>query len=333
MPSVQAARAALEAGDRVAQGQTPMAQGIPAPEGRTLFGVAAALVTLAIWTSWIVGTRAAVSGEGYFSPSVLVLIRFGFTAVLLTPVLWRMGLIPKGVKWPALVGLLFSGSPYIFLVGAGLKYAPIADVGPLLPGTVPLMVAGLSALIFGERFTLARRFGLGLIAAGVVAIVAIGPAPLPGMEDKLLLGHLLILGGALSWAIYTISLRASGLNGFEATAYVAFWSLVLALPVMAPGLREDLARAAQAPLSLWLVQILIQGALAGFVALLTFATAVRWLGPSKTAAITGLTPVTATLAGIPVMGEIPTPVQLVACLGIVLGVGLVTGAIGGRRTG
>ncbi|HEY0276492.1 MAG TPA: DMT family transporter [Paenirhodobacter sp.] len=308
-----------------------MTQGAIAPGGRVLFGVGAALVTLAIWTSWLVGTRVAVTGPGYFSPSVLVLIRFGFTTLLLVPVLWRMRLIPRGVKWPVLVGLLFSGSPYLYLVGKGLTYAPIADVGPLLPGTVPLMVAGLSMLVFGERFTWARWAGLGLIAAGILLIVTTGPDALPGVEDKRLFGHLLILAGALSWTIYTISLRASGLPGLEATAFVAFWSLVLALPVMAPGLPADLARAAQAPLTLWLAQIAIQGALAGFVALLTFATAVRWLGPSKTAAITGLTPVTAMLAGIPVMGEIPTPFQILACICIVIGVALVTGAIGARH--
>ncbi len=298
-----------------------MTQGSAVAQGRPVFGVAAALVTLAIWTSWLVSTRAAVSATGYFSPSILVLIRFGFTAIVLAPVLWRMRLVPRGVKWPVLIGLLFSGSPYFFLVGEGLKYAPVADVGPLLPGTVPLMVAGLSALVFGERFSWMRRIGLGLIAAGIVLIVATGPDAGSGDGDGLLYGHLLILGGAFSWAVYTISLRASGLNGFDATAFVAFWSLIVAVPMMAPGLPADLARAAQAPISQWLVQILIQGALAGFVALLTFATAVRWLGPSKTAAITALTPVTAMLAGIPILGEIPTMFQIVACLAIVSGGG------------
>lgn len=297
------------------------------PISRPAFGVLAALVTLSIWTSWIVGTRVAVSGPGYFTPSVLILIRFGFSALLLAPVIWRMRLIPRSVGWPARIGLLLSGAPYVFLVGAGLRHAPIADVGPLLPGTVPLLVAGLSAVIFGERFTLMRKLGLGLIAAGVVLIVATGTAG----EGNRLLGHALILAGALSWAIYTVSLRASGLTGIEATAYVAFWSLVLSVPLMAPTLSADLARAAQAPLSMWAAQILIQGVLAGFVALLTFATAVRIIGPSKTAAITGLTPVTAMLVGIPVTGEVPGPFQIIACFGIVLGVALVTGALAPRR--
>ena len=70
------------------------------PAVRPAIGVLAALVTLAIWTSWIVGTRVAVSGPGYFTPSVLVLIRFGFTTLLLVPVLWRMRFIPRGVGWP-----------------------------------------------------------------------------------------------------------------------------------------------------------------------------------------------------------------------------------------
>lgn len=294
---------------------------------KRLIGFAAAIVTVGIWTSWMVGTRAAVSGRGEFSPSILLLIRFGFATLMLLPVLWRMRFIPRGVPLPALVGLLCSGSPYILLVGAGLKYAPVADVGPLLPGTVPLFVAGLSMLAFGERFKGARRLGLVCIAAGVGLIIGTSGDG----SDALWKGHLLILAGALSWAIYTISLRASGLSGWDATAFVAFWSLVLALPFIAPSLPGDWARAAQASWSMWAIQICIQGLLAGFLALLTFATAVRWLGPSRTAAITGLTPVTAILAGIPVMGEMPTIWQWLACAAIVLGVALVTGVLGSRR--
>lgn len=312
----------------------PPAAGAQANTSAALLkGVVAALVTLAIWTSWIVGTRAAVSGESYFAPSVLILLRFGIATVLLSPVLWRMRFVPRQVGWPARLGLLLSGSPYIYLVGTGMQHAPIADVGPLLPGTVPLMVAGLSMLVFRERFSLLRSLGLGLIAAGVVLIVSLSPA-LPQTAGAVseggtrLLGHALILAGALSWAIYTISLRASGLSGIEATAYVAFWSLLLALPFLLPTLPAGLARAAQAPAGLWLAQICIQGLLAGLLALLTFATAVRWLGPSRTSAITGLTPVTATLVGIPVLGEVPTALQGLACGVIVLGVALVTGALG-----
>jgi drug/metabolite transporter (DMT)-like permease len=291
-------------------------------------GVGAALATLAAWTAWIVATRAAVGASGYFSPMLLILIRFGLSALMLAPVLWRMGVLPRGLGWPRRLGLLMSGSPYVLLVGMGMKHAPVADVGPLLPGTMPLFVAILSALVYGERFSRARRFGMVLVALGIVLILIGGHR---SDTDHLALGQLLILTGALCWAIYTISLRNSGLMGVEAIAYVAFWSLVLALPFALPGLPADLARAAQAPVSQWIMQICIQGLFAGLLAMLTYTLAVRCLGPSRSAALTGLTPVTAMLAGWAFLHETPAPAQILAGLVIVFGVLLSTGAIVVRR--
>lgn len=292
-----------------------------------LFGVVAALITLSVWTAWIVATRAAVTGQGYFSPSVLVLIRFGVSVLFLAPVLWRMGLMPKCLTWPRRFGLLMAGSPYVFLVSAGMKHVPVADIGPLLPGTMPLIVAILSALIFGEKFSIPRRLGMALVAVGIVMILT----GAHHSESGNLLGHVLILSGALAWAIYTVSLRNSGLTGIEATAYGAFWSLVLALPFVLPHLPEDFARASQAPLGDWVIQICVQGILSGFVAMLTYTMAVRNLGPSRSAAITGLTPVTVMLAGWVVLAEVPTLIQSLACVIIVLGVLLSTGAIAWGR--
>ena len=84
-------------------------------------GVAAALVTLSVWTAWIVATRAAVAGQGHFSPGILILIRFGVSTLLMAPILWRMGLVPRGLNWPRRIGLLMSGSPYVCLVGLGMR--------------------------------------------------------------------------------------------------------------------------------------------------------------------------------------------------------------------
>lgn len=291
-------------------------------------GVAAALVTLSVWTAWIVATRAAVSGQAYFSPAMLILIRFGVSVVFLAPVLLKMGLFPKGLNWPRRFGLLMSGSPYVFLVGMGMKYAPVADVGPLLPGTMPLIVAILSAVIFGERFSMMRRLGMVMVAVGIVMIVT---GTHRGDSSNLFLGHVLILLGALSWAIYTISLRGSGLSGIQATAYVAVWSLVVAIPFILPSLPVDFARAAQAPLRDWLLQIFVQGVLSGFVALLTYTIAVRNLGPTRSAALTGLTPVTVMLAGWAFLAEVPAAIQVVACVVIVVGVLLSTGVISPDR--
>lgn len=295
---------------------------------RVAIGFLAALATVVSWTTWIVSTRAIVSDAEPLAPALLAFIRFGTAAVLLSPYWWRLRGMPKGKSPWLLIGLMFAGIPYMGAVLLGLQYAPATEAGPLLTGTLPLFVGALSAVLLGERFTKLRLMGLAGIAIGTFAII--GQSML-GPNSGHWLGHLFILLGALSWSIYTIAFRKSGLSAVEAAALVGLWSVIALIPFAA----SDIWQAIETTAVLTLVQQLaIQGLLAGVLALILFTTAVSYLGPSRTTAITALTPVTALMAAGLWIGEIPNPWGMAGCGAIVFGVIMASGVIDewvGRR--
>ena len=301
------------------------AQARPLANASVLGGTAAALVTVALWTTWLVGTRAAVAGQHHLDPGVLVFIRFASAALLLAPAWLKVGIRPRGLSGRVIAGLLFAGPPYALLIANGLRFAPAAEAGPLLPGAMPLFVAILAVLILRERLTAIRVIGLALVALGVLAIAGHGVLFPTG---DAWIGHLMVLSGAFCWAVYTIAFRKSGLSGAAAAGLVGVWSVILMLPFIWTGVVPELLAL---PTDVLFTQIVIQGLLGGVVALVTFGIAVRLLGPSRAAAITALTPAAATLAAIPVLGEIPSVVALIGCAATFMGVLLASGAIGARR--
>lgn len=68
------------------------------------------------------------------------------------------------------------------------------------------------------------------------------------------------------------------------------------------------------------MQALVQGVVAGIVALYFYGDAVRRLGASRAAVLGSFTPVVAALAGIPLLGEIPNAVAWAAIFTVSAGV-------------
>jgi drug/metabolite transporter (DMT)-like permease len=304
------------------------AEAAPAAERSSLrIGVLAALLTVVMWTTWTVGSRFAMQGAQPLSPALLAVIRFGTSALLLAPWWWRSGLIPRGVPKLALLGLMIGGLPYQFLVLWGLRYAPASEAGPLLAGTLPLFIGLLSLLMQGEKLSGARIAGILLITLGALAITGTG---LLRFADGHWRGHLLVLAAAFSWSLYTVAFRRSGLSGVQAAAFVGLWSVLLLAPFALVPALEGMA---QMPVAVLLKHVLIQGIMAGVVALITFTTAVRYLGASRTSAITALTPVAVTLVAMLLLGEAPGLPELTGCLLITSGVVLASGVLRRRAAG
>jgi drug/metabolite transporter (DMT)-like permease len=286
-------------------------------------GVFAALVTVAVWTAWLVGTRHATAHAG-LGPAWLALLRYGVPALLLAPVWWRAGLLPKGVDRRLVAGMVIgSGAPFFVVVAAALARAPAAEAGVLLPGTMPLFVALLAATVFGERIGRVRLAGFALIVASVAAIG--GPALAAGTHEAAALA--LFPLGACLWAVFTLSFRRSGLAPLTATAVVAAWSTLLALPF---ALLAGFEGIAAVPIGVLAGQAVIQGITSGIIGVAAYAFAVGRIGASRAAAFSSLAPALAALAAIPVLGEIPTPLTLAGVGLAVAGVALASGAIGRR---
>jgi drug/metabolite transporter (DMT)-like permease len=121
------------------------------------------------------------------------------------------------------------------------------------------------------------------------------------------------------WAVYTLRFQRSGLAPIQAAALICFWSAILFLPAY---LLFDLVRLGSAPVREVVVQTIYQGVLMSTVAIVTFNRAVSLLGSGAATAIVALVPVVASVMAIPILGEIPTPIEGVAIAVIVIGVTL-----------
>jgi drug/metabolite transporter (DMT)-like permease len=291
----------------------------PAPSSRTLVGWVAALATVTIWALWMVGTRHAVTHD--LKPAAIGLLRFGVPALVLAPLWWRAGLYPKGLKPLAALGLLGSGAPFFLTVATGMRFAPAADIGPLLPGTMPLFVALIGWTLFGEKLGRLRLLGFALILAGILAI---GGRGLLDLESGAWRGHALLLTGAFMWGLYTHAYRRSGLGPIEAAGLIGFWSVLLLLPFGAPAVAEAIAQGQGGPL---LVQAVIQGVASGIFAMVLNGIAIDRLGASRSAAISPLGPVLAVLIAIPVLGEFPDAAAVLGLLAAATGVVLASGVM------
>lgn len=210
-----------------------------------------------------------------------------------------------------------GGAPFVLIAGSGLRIAGAAEAGALLPGTVPLCVALVSALL-GERFGAARFAGIAMIATAVAVVLL--PAVLLGADGRWP-GYVLLLVAALLSAGYTIALRRSGIGAWEAAAFVSLGSVLMLAPFFLLAPDQGLF---SAPLDRVLVQAGFQGLASGVLAPVAFAAAVRRLGPSHAAAFGSLSPGAACFGGFTLLGEVPDGSTLAAVLAAAMGVVLVS---------
>jgi drug/metabolite transporter (DMT)-like permease len=118
-----------------------------------------------------------------------------------------------------------------------------------------------------------------------------------------LIGIIALVVAAMMWAIYTLLFRRSKLTPVQGAALICFWSAILFLPIYILGGLSHLALASPREIAL---QALYQGVLMSGVALAAFNRSIALLGPSAATAIIALIPAVASLAAIPILGEIPS---------------------------
>jgi drug/metabolite transporter (DMT)-like permease len=282
-------------------------------------GLIAALATFSIGVGWHLATR--VGATGTLTAIDMALIRFAMPPILLLPLILK-----RGVAWnggglkSGLAMFLGGGLPYGFVVLAGAGLAPVAHMGALLPGTIPLSVSVLAFFLLGERIPRLRLVGLGLSFLGMVLV---GTQALTHGAPGSWRGDLLFIIASLCWAFYTIGYRASGLAPLDSTIFIGVTSGIVVVPVWLLMGRGHLL---DAPFSEVALQILWQGLGTGIIGNVLYAYAVDKCGPSRTAAFGAMVPVLVAIGGWWLLGEpldLPTALGcLLASAGVLLSTGL-----------
>ncbi|MDQ5898015.1 MAG: hypothetical protein QG612_2101 [Pseudomonadota bacterium] len=276
----------------------------------------------ALWGGSFLFMRYAVP---HFGVVPLIWLRVALASVCLLPLLLmkgQLGALRQRAGAVAVMGLFNSGLPFLLIAWATLSIT--AGLASIMNAMTPVCTAVIGALWLGDRLDGRRSLGL-LIGLGGVALLAADKAD--------------FRPGGSGWAIVAMLLAASCygfaanhtrryLQGVPALVNAAGTQIVSALVLLVPALwswPDHLPG-----LGPWLA-VLVLGVACSALAYLLFFRLIANVGAGRAVTVTFLVPVFGTLWGALFLGEPVTASMLTGGAVVLLGTGLATGVIGGRR--
>ncbi len=289
------------------------------------FGVTDLWIVLmtVIWGSNFTVIKYAIDD---FSPLGFTAVRFTIAAAAMLVITLVSGrnLRVSRSDFSKLFGLaLLQNVLYQVSFMKGMAHTRAGNAALIL-ATTPLFTAVIGRLRKQEHFTYRGITGLLLAFSGIGLIVLVGHRG--SAQESSVLGDGLLIVATVCWAIYTnLAHRFVHVYGsLKTTTVMMITGTPVLLLVCAPSLLEqDWARIR--PLS-WL-GVVYSGLLSIALAYIIWNHGVRKIGGTRTAAYGNLTPVVALLVAWPVLGEVPTPGQLVGAVVILCGIYLVRGGM------
>jgi drug/metabolite transporter (DMT)-like permease len=271
----------------------------------------------------IYGSNFALSRHAVthgLTPHDMTALRFAVSGLLLLPLLIRWGIRDAaGIGWRrGLVLSFLSGLPLTLLMMQGLALAPAAHGATIAPGTVTVIGAIGGFLMFGARPARFGVLGIGIVVAGLAFIAIAGTT---SGSRNVILGDLCFFGVGLIWGFYPLLLQLWKIDSLRATAVLAVVSMVIFLPFYLWMGQSNLA---SVPLWMVLAHGFNQGVLNVVVGLWLWGLAVEKVGAAQSGRFPPLIPVIGTLSAIPLLGELPDPMQWLGIVLIVIGLVLTT---------
>jgi drug/metabolite transporter (DMT)-like permease len=296
-------------------------------------GALAAVVTVVIWTSFIVIARASADPArgGVLNPFDIAYARIWGASLILLPWGWwlvrrhrrsqpwagsLLGLSPLPLRQTLVVGV-FGGLLYAMLAYSGFVFAPAAHASVLMPGSLPLWTALLAVFILGDRITPVRALGLALIVGGDLLVG--GASLLHALDGSgVWRGDVLFILASLVWSMYSVLARRYALDAVRATIAITALAFVIYVPVYTALLLLHWVpgKALVAPWSSVVFQMFFQGVGSVVVSGIAFTKMIQHYGPVRSTMITALVPGLSALAAALFLGE-PLVWNLLAGLGLV----------------
>lgn len=277
-------------------------------------GLGAAIVTVLVWTAFIVIARASAGRS--LTPFDIAFARIcGASLVLIPWGAWivardrdpgrrsMFGLSPVPLRLTAIAGL-FGGLAYALLAYSGFFFAPATHASVLLPGSLPLWTALLAAIVLRDRITPGRATGLLLIVLGDLFVG--GGSLLHALDGGVIWkGDLLFMSAAFCWAAYSVVVRKHSLDAVRATVAITVFAFMTYLPVytllVAAGVVTS--HLATAPVGEIAFQMFFQGIGSVVISGITFTRMVQYFGPVRTTMITALVPGLSALGAVVFLDE------------------------------
>ena len=267
--------------------------------------------------AWAMGFVAAKHGVQIgFSPADLAFHRFFWSGLLMLPLIVREGLRDLGgIGWSrASVMTVLSGPPQSLLAYTGFILVPLGHGTTIQPACAALSGLVLASLILHEKATLQRISGAAIIITGLLMF---GAESLTTIGNSGVGGDLLFATAGLFWATFGTLLRLWSVAGTRAVMAVGAVSVIVLAPVYL--FIYGVSGLAKQSLFENLLQAVVQGGIAGSLPIYLFAHAVIALGGGRAATFPALVPVFGVIIGYVALGVVPSLVQFVGMLIVLVG--------------
>ncbi|HHT02184.1 MAG TPA: DMT family transporter [Firmicutes bacterium] len=283
------------------------------------------IFTTAVWGSTFAITKVILAEAG---PLLLAELRFVIATLVLLGVLVRarrQGPLPwREFAWMGLFGMAL----FFTLQNTALVYTTATDAS-LIAAAVPAFTAILSIIWLGERITWLRATGIIASIVGVACILlAPGQIASAGGVGRIL-GNVLMVGAAISWAIYTTFTKniLDRLGAALATAGTGLAGIIFMAPLAAGEVIVTGLWPVSAPV--WLA-ILYMGAIASGLTFFTWNKGLQQMDASAAAVFLNLVPVFSILTAALMLNERLGPQHLAG--GALVLVGVYFAALPGPKT-
>jgi len=293
------------------------------PRGRALAIASALAVVYVVWGSTYIGIAITLES---LPPLLSAAARFLVAGAILYPIASRLGDRagdrPGRRQWLA---ALITGAPLLAVGNGGVVWAQQtvpAGIAALVIATVPLWIALLDRLLFGNRLSRLALGGLALGFGGVALLVAPGSG---GDVDTA--GALVLVLCAFSWASGSLLARGAALPSrplVAASMQMLAGGGVLVVAGVATGELGDVRLDAFSGRSLLALGYLV--VFGSIVAFSSYGWLLRNARTSLVATYAYVNPVVALLLAAVVLGEGVTARMLVAGAIILAAVALVVSA-------
>ena len=286
---------------------------VTAPSGAligVLCGTGAAL-------GWAAGFVAAKHGVTVgFSPYDLAFHRFFWSGLLLIPIAMRQGVVRLGgIGWPrAVIMAVLAGPPQAIMAYTGFILVPLGPGTTIQPACAALFGMILATLLLRERATMSRIMGGTIIIGGLMVF---GAESLTTIGHEGVGGDLLFACAGLFWAIFGVLLRYWSVSGTRAAAVVGVVSVVIFAPLHAVFV--GYSGILHMSLAENMIQIVVQGVLAGVLPIFLFARAVMLIGAGRAAVFPALVPGFSLIIGYLALGAVPSVPQLIGLIVVLIG--------------
>jgi drug/metabolite transporter (DMT)-like permease len=284
------------------------------------------MLLAAIWGGSFLFMRVAAPE---ISPAAVAFLRVALAAAVLLPwlawqgqlhLMWRHA---GAIGW---VGLINSALP--FLAYAYAAHSITAGLLSIFNATTPLWVAVIAWAWLRERPSPRRALGLAIGFSGVLWLAWDKAGFKPGVPaDSTTWAVLACVGATFCYGLAANHTQRY-LSGVPPLVLAAGSQAAASVALLGPALQTWPQAWPSTPA---LLSVLLLGLLCTAAAYVLFFRLVAHAGPSKAVTVTFLVPAFAMAWGVVFLGEVVTPVMALACGGILLGTGLVTGVLGPRR--